>query len=350
MGSAVSFSYPTLSIPNKPVTLVDTEGKTLVKEEGSSKLRFQNPPFELNSSEWTVAPTGDYGGGVTFYLSGMKCYLNLNSDGEFFAGDDSCQSFFIKLNMLNTAANSFSIGTINVNKFLGNTNDTPVVVNCEEFFTLQQDRELYKLEIRPVYDYTSESSALLRETVQKGETDVLRALLETIPRGFKVLTDVDADGLDPFMLAILTHMRLQGSDPTLSLNLKKCIDMLLEAGAHTNNVTVEGYTIGHLFLKYYRNEPNTLGKILDNGTDISTRSEDGSTLVHIATSKNDLLCLSLLLERGADKNAIDKEGQTPVLIAFLLEDCPLDCLSLLLEKGADPNCTDQEGNRPDLPV
>ncbi|XLR63325.1 hypothetical protein S83_013997 [Arachis hypogaea] len=71
---------------------------------------------------------------------------------------------------------------------------------------------------------------------------------------------------------------------------------------------------------------------------------DGSTLLHLACETADIGMLELLLQYGANVNATDSRGQTP------LHRCILKGKStfarLLLSRGADPQAVDDEGRTP----
>lgn len=71
------------------------------------------------------------------------------------------------------------------------------------------------------------------------------------------------------------------------------------------------------------------------------KKRNGSTLLHTAVFENDLSFVTLLLQKGANINAQDKEGRTPLAIAsyFGFE----TMVEHLLKKGANPLIRDEEG-------
>ena len=63
--------------------------------------------------------------------------------------------------------------------------------------------------------------------------------------------------------------------------------------------------------------------------------KDNETPLYTACQNGHDVCVSLLLQHGADPNIANKDNDTPLLVA-----CCYDhkiCVSLLLQHGADPN-------------
>ncbi|MCL4178779.1 MAG: ankyrin repeat domain-containing protein [Verrucomicrobia bacterium] len=71
---------------------------------------------------------------------------------------------------------------------------------------------------------------------------------------------------------------------------------------------------------------------------------DGKTPLHWAAATRNLKLMQLLLEHGADPNATDHDGLTPLLCAISLESrMDLGAVQLLLDSGADPNVVNKDG-------
>jgi len=94
--------------------------------------------------------------------------------------------------------------------------------------------------------------------------------------------------------------------------------------------------------------------LIEYGADVNGKQQDpngfvwgfvgigGETPLHIATSDGALEMAQFFLEKGADVNAKDNGGKTPLHSA----DLELDMAELLVEKGADVNAKDDDGSTP----
>jgi ankyrin repeat protein len=68
------------------------------------------------------------------------------------------------------------------------------------------------------------------------------------------------------------------------------------------------------------------------------------TALHIAVFRNQLGIVSELLANGANPNARNSIGESPLWNAVIKAE-RIDVLKLLLDNGADPNARDSRGNR-----
>jgi ankyrin repeat protein len=94
----------------------------------------------------------------------------------------------------------------------------------------------------------------------------------------------------------------------------------------------------------YGGDAERLGDFITRNPDaINWRDEDGRTALikSIAHGTGHIDVMEMLLERGANINAIDDSGMTPLMFAAL-HNKP-DCLALLISKGADANVKDYRG-------
>jgi ankyrin repeat protein len=86
-----------------------------------------------------------------------------------------------------------------------------------------------------------------------------------------------------------------------------------------------------------------------SGEDLETRVQ-GMTPLHWAIAYGHVDACALLLERGADPNATDGQGHTPLLlcaiVSSLSDDTSARIARFLLEKGADQEITTPDGYSP----
>lgn len=73
-------------------------------------------------------------------------------------------------------------------------------------------------------------------------------------------------------------------------------------------------------------------------------NNDRNTLLHDAVSKNDIKEIDSLLKEGADIEATDEYGKTPLFVAVFQNNVEL--VTFLLEKGANTEAKDKNGNTP----
>lgn len=82
------------------------------------------------------------------------------------------------------------------------------------------------------------------------------------------------------------------------------------------------------------------GSTLANARDY----DSGDTALHIVTRRRDTAWMGLMLGKGANPNAKDKAGNTPLIIAAELGF--VDGVQLLLSRGANPNLPNAQGETP----
>jgi ankyrin repeat protein len=75
--------------------------------------------------------------------------------------------------------------------------------------------------------------------------------------------------------------------------------------------------------------------LVARGADAAARSKRGETALGDAASRGDLPAVKLLLDKGADVNAVDYRGYTPLLQAVQYDRDSPEIVKLLLEHGAN---------------
>jgi len=128
-------------------------------------------------------------------------------------------------------------------------------------------------------------------------------------------------------------------------------------------ICVMGYLLNGCFL-YSMNHNNTalsnqlmwafkekevdiqeIKKLIKEGADINAQDSCGETPLVKACNDNIHVLAKLLIEEGADVNYRDKNCNTPLLWACCCRN-KIEIVKLLLEKGADVNASDNYGNTP----
>ena len=84
--------------------------------------------------------------------------------------------------------------------------------------------------------------------------------------------------------------------------------------------------------------------LIEKGADVEAKDKWGSTPLHFASGNNHIEIAKLLLDRGADVKAKDNGGQTPLHFASWHN--RIKIAKLLIEAGADVDATDDDGETP----
>ncbi|CAF0731820.1 unnamed protein product [Rotaria sordida] len=184
-----------------------------------------------------------------------------------------------------------------------------------------------------------------------GEVDVVATLLElgSDPNIANIF-----DGNHP--LVFLAKLRSEENSKTLTL-----VDLLLHAGSNplceircrADNIkrvdptqTPSFYETPLLCSIRFQNE-SVLRKILQHGIDVNTLNpETGTSPLMLAAALGYLNICNFLLDFGADVNACDFAGNTPLHLAIQGFGDKLPILHTLLEYGANINAINQDGSTP----
>jgi hypothetical protein len=99
-----------------------------------------------------------------------------------------------------------------------------------------------------------------------------------------------------------------------------------------------------LFIAVMSGDAPKVKELLSKGANVNARDENGQTPLHWAAIHGRVDVARLLLEHGADVNARDENGQTPLRWAAIHGH--VDVARLLLDHGADPSIRDRDGRTP----
>ena len=116
-------------------------------------------------------------------------------------------------------------------------------------------------------------------------------------------------------------------------------ELLLKKGANVNSADSFGLAPLHLAVCCENVDLSFIEHLIEKGADVNLKNtSDGWRGLHYAISCGADDMARLLIEKGADVNAIADDGTTPLILAAKIDSVFI--AKLLLEKGADVNWRD----------
>lgn len=131
-------------------------------------------------------------------------------------------------------------------------------------------------------------------------------------------------------------------------NNRTAIKMLIQKGADVNGKNKVGLSVLDLALS--KNNAEITGLLVSAGAKkksglANKQFKGGNTLLHDAAIRNDSKQAAKLIKEGANVNAVNQKGRTP-LYSTQWSDKHFDMVVLLLNQGADPNIMPRKGSEP----
>jgi uncharacterized protein len=180
------------------------------------------------------------------------------------------------------------------------------------------------------------------QAVRERDVARLRAALGREPGAAAA---VGSDGMSALMLAIyhrfgdgimlLSRAKMLSIHEAAALGDAAAVESALQDPAALESVSVDGARAIHLAAHF--GHASVVGLLIARGADIRTRTSHGfaNTPLHAAAAGRRCDCAQILLEAGADANALDANAYTPLHIAAAGGEVGL--IRLLLAHGAEPD-------------
>jgi len=133
-------------------------------------------------------------------------------------------------------------------------------------------------------------------------------------------------------------------EPQYYSQIIEIIDMLVKKGAEINARNKKGMTPLAIAFSYYYSIKEVKIRLIELMQKIDIRANDGSTaLMYVTENERSTEIIEVLIKKGADVNAKDNAGNTPLIRACLSRYKYPEIIKYLIRKGAKLNAQNDEG-------
>jgi hypothetical protein len=131
-----------------------------------------------------------------------------------------------------------------------------------------------------------------------------------------------------------------GGSPPVDVRKRLLLESLIVSRLYISHMSLDS----ELLEAARKGDVRKVRELLDRGADVDARDKYGWTPLHLAAYRGYAEVARLLLDRGANVDARDDVGDTP--LHWAAHDGHLDVVELLLEHGADASAKDGKGKTP----
>ncbi|CAN9513791.1 unnamed protein product [Ophioblennius macclurei] len=196
---------------------------------------------------------------------------------------------------------------------------------------IHQPENLYRSSIVMATRQDEDGDTALHIAVVQEEFDIVNRLIHLLLLAGKSLDIYNNLRQTPLHLAVITKQ------PSM-------VKTLLRSGAEPSALDRNGQTALHLCCEYgQRDCLSVVLSLSTSSTCLETRNYEGLSPLHLAVLQGRKDLAQMLLDAGADINAMDvKSGQSPLMHA--VESNNVDMVHFLIENGCDVNSQSYSGN------
>jgi ankyrin repeat protein len=126
-------------------------------------------------------------------------------------------------------------------------------------------------------------------------------------------------------------------------HLLRTIGVLVGISLCSLAATVKAGDVDALYEAAGAGDAATVVALLDSGVDINARTGNGSYALNNAAVENEVEVMRVLLDRGADPNVQNSQGDTPLICATKYAGGKAVTVKMLVEAGTDLTVRDHKG-------